>query len=118
MRGAQLVREAQRALAAHPPRVAGARRDAAIDRLCVMHRHERTVFWDRGRVDATRIRQPVEEVAHARGLRAQVGHVHRVGKRLDGDALDHLDAVHLEPEDLRGVVGDEAHRPNAELVEH
>src|SRR5207247_2774588 len=67
VRGAQLVREAQRALAAHPPRVAGARRDAAIDRLCVMHRHERTVFWDRGRVDATRIRQPGEEVAHARG---------------------------------------------------
>ena len=116
VRGAKLVREAERSIAAHIPRIAGARRDASVDRLCVVHRHERTADRHRRLLDAARIRQVVEQVAHARSLRAQVRSVDLVGNRLKRNALDHVDAVHLEPEDLRRVVRHEAHRADPELL--
>ena len=106
---AQLVREAKRVLAAHPVRVAGARRDAAVDRLRVVDRDERAM---------ERRGDRVEQMAHALGLHLEVAGVHRVRRRVDGDALDNGDTVAAQRFDLRRVVGDEANARDAELVEH
>src|SRR5207302_2886896 len=75
VRGAELVREPQAGIAAHPPRIARPRRDAAVDRLRVMHGDALRACAGTG----PRAVERLEEVTHAAMLGAEVWTADRLG---------------------------------------
>src|SRR5262245_61066683 len=56
-------------------------------------------------------------VSELLGLRFQIGLVMLVGRDLDRDAVDDLESVAVEPDDLPGVIRQELELPHPEVTE-